>query len=69
MEGEKEERKNLLHSIGAGGKGSFLRGDILISFLPVNVVARRLGKGQAGSVPQQHDHTRRVWPFLLENLD
>lgn len=68
MEGEKE-KKNLFHNRGAGGKSSFLRGDILISFFPVNVVARKLGKGQAGSVAQQHDHSRRVWPFSLHNLD
>lgn len=57
---EEEEKKTLSHNKGAGGKRSFLRGDTLISFFSVNVVARRLGKGQAGSVAQQHDHTRRV---------
>lgn len=65
MEGqEKKEKKNLWHNKVREKKGSFLGGDILISFFPVNVVARRLGKGQAGS---QRDHTRRVWPFSLDN--
>lgn len=69
MKGEKEEKKKLSHNKGMGGKGSFLRHDILISFFPVNVVARRLGKLQAGSMAQQHDHTRRVWPFSLDSSD
>lgn len=69
MEGEKEEKKNLSHNKGVGGKGSFLRGDILISFFPINAAARRLGMDQAGSVAQQHDSTRRVWPFSSDNLD
>lgn len=47
----------------------FLGGDILISFFPVNVVARRLEKGQAGSVPQQCGHIGKVWPFSLDNSD
>ncbi|KAF4790888.1 hypothetical protein TURU_137847 [Turdus rufiventris] len=40
-----------------------------LSISKSNVVVRKLGKGQAGSVAQQHDRTRRVWPFSLENLD
>lgn len=69
MEGGKKEKKNLSHNKVGEKKGSFLGGDILISFFPVNVLAGRLGKGQAGSMPWQCDHTGRVWPFSLDNLD
>lgn len=55
-----EEKKNPLHNKVGEKRGSFLRGDILISFFPVHVVAGRLRKGQAGSVPQQRDRTGRV---------
>lgn len=68
-EGGGEEERNLSQNKVEGKKGSFLGGDILISFFPVNVVTGRLGKGQAGSVPRQRHHTGRVWPFSLDNLD
>lgn len=69
MEGRGEEKKNLSHNKVGGKKGSFLGGDILISFFPVDVVAGRLGKGRAGSVPRQRDLTGSVCLFSLDYSD
>lgn len=49
-------------------KGSFLGGDILISFFPANVVAGRLGRAGRGACPGSTPAPPGSSPFPLGSL-